>query len=172
MDIEILEVRIGSLMIVPIANVSKRSKLFLVVSPTVLIRNGNIDKGGLKRERLTVNELLGKLREKGYADPKDIDLALIEESGQISVIPKSEARPVQPRDLNLETKRNFVPIPLILDGEIIEHNLKYLKKTKEWLFQKLEDKGIEQAMLASDLGITLIWPDSSIRAMSISFGSA
>lgn len=120
---------------------------FLVVSPTVLIRNGNIDKGGLKRERLTVNELLGKLREKGYADPKDIDIALIEESGQISVIPKSEARPVQPRDLNLETKRNFVPIPLILDGEIIEHNLKYLKKTKEWLFQKLEDKGIEQAML-------------------------
>lgn len=62
------------------------------------------------------------------------------------MIPKSEARPVQPRDLNLETKRNFVPIPLILDGEIIEHNLKYLKKTKEWLFQKLEDKGIEQAM--------------------------
>ena len=57
----------------------------------MLIRNGNIDEGGLKRERLTVNELLGKLREKGYADPKDIDIALIEESGQISVIPKSEA---------------------------------------------------------------------------------
>ncbi|MGN9865879.1 DUF421 domain-containing protein [Bacillus swezeyi] len=122
---------------------------FLVVSPTVLIRNGDIDEKGLKKERLTVNELLGKLREKGYADPSDIDLALIEESGQISVIPKSEARPVQPRDLNIRTERNFIPIPLILDGEIIEHNLKYLKRTKEWLFEKLDEKGVSQAELSS-----------------------
>ncbi|MEK4268422.1 DUF421 domain-containing protein [Bacillus sp. FSL W8-0940] len=122
---------------------------FLVVSPTVLIRNGHIDEKGLKKERLTINELLGKLREKGYADPHDVDLALIEESGQVSVIPKSEARPVQPKDLNLQTARNFVPIPLILDGEIIEHNLKYLQKTKEWLYVKLEEKGIGKAELSS-----------------------
>ncbi|MDA1475834.1 DUF421 domain-containing protein [Bacillus changyiensis] len=122
---------------------------FLVVQPTVLIRNGDIDEKGLKKERLTVNELLGKLREKGYADPYDIDLALIEESGQISVIPKANARPIQPRDLNLQTARNFVPIPLILDGEIIEHNLKYLKLTKQWLFHKLSEKGIQTTAISS-----------------------
>lgn len=109
-------------------SLSNKWRWLLVVSPTVLIRNGDIDERGLRKERLTVNELLGKLREKGYADPADIDLAIIEETGEVSVIPKEEARAVQVRDLNMEAERNFIPIPLILDGEILDHNLKYLQK--------------------------------------------
>jgi uncharacterized membrane protein YcaP (DUF421 family) len=120
---------------------SNKWRWLLVVSPTVLIRNGDIDERGLKKERLTVNELLGKLREKGYADPADIDLAIIEETGEVSVIPTEEARAVQVRDLNMEAERNFIPIPLILDGEILDHNLKYLQKNRSWLYEKLEEKG-------------------------------
>lgn len=67
-------------------SLSNKWRWLLVVSPTVLIRNGDIDERGLRKERLTVNELLGKLREKGYADPADIDLAIIEETGEVSVI--------------------------------------------------------------------------------------
>lgn len=118
-------------------SLSNKWRWLLVVSPTVLIRNGDIDERGLRKERLTVNELLGKLREKGYADPADIDLAIIEETGEVSVIPKEEARAVQVRDLNMEAERNFIPIPLILDGEILDHNLKYLQKNRSWLFEKL-----------------------------------
>lgn len=122
-------------------SLSNKWRWLLVVSPTVLIRNGDIDERGLRKERLTVNELLGKLREKGYADPADIDLAIIEETGEVSVIPKEEARAVQVRDLNMEAERNFIPIPLILDGEILDHNLKYLQKTDPGCLRSLRKKG-------------------------------
>ncbi|KYD04771.1 DUF421 domain-containing protein [Bacillus atrophaeus] len=122
-------------------SLNNKWRWMLVVSPTVLIRNGDIDERGLRKEKLTINELLGKLREKGFADPADIDLAIIEETGVVSVIPKEEARPVQVRDLKIDAERNFIPIPLILDGEILDHNLKYLKKNRSWLFEKLEEKG-------------------------------
>ncbi|QHJ98630.1 DUF421 domain-containing protein [Bacillus subtilis] len=128
-------------------SLSNKWRWLLVVSPTVLIRNGDIDERGLRKERLTVNELLGKLREKGYADPAD--LAIIEETGEVSVIPKEEARAVQVRDLNMEAERNFIPIPLILDGEILDHNLKYLQKNRSWLFEKLEEKGYSPKLLSS-----------------------
>ncbi|PNB65602.1 hypothetical protein C1X64_31555, partial [Pseudomonas sp. GW456-E7] len=130
-------------------SLSNKWRWLLVVSPTVLIRNGDIDERGLRKERLTVNELLGKLREKGYADPADIDLAIIEETGEVSVIPKEEARAVQVRDLHMEAERNFIPIPLILDGEILDHNLKYLQKNRSWLFEKLEKKGYSPKLLSS-----------------------
>ncbi|CAI6263436.1 UPF0702 transmembrane protein YkjA [Bacillus subtilis] len=130
-------------------SLSNKWRWLLVVSPTVLIRNGDIDERGLRKERLTVNELLGKLREKGYADPADIDLAIIEETGEVSVIPKEEARAVQVRDLNMEAERNFIPIPLILDGEILDHNLKYLQKNRSWLFGKLKEKGYSPKLLSS-----------------------
>lgn len=45
------------------------------------------------------------------------------------------------RDLDMEAERNFIPIPLILDGEILDHNLKYLQKNRSWLYEKLEEKG-------------------------------
>ncbi|MGM0948822.1 MAG: DUF421 domain-containing protein [Bacillota bacterium] len=130
-------------------SLSNKWRWMLVVSPTVLIRNGDIDEQGLRKERLTVNELLGKLREKGYADPADIDLAIIEETGEVSVIPKEEARAVQVRDLNMEAERNFIPIPLILDGEILDHNLKYLQKNRSWLFEQLEERGYSPKRLSS-----------------------
>ncbi|MCI4135716.1 DUF421 domain-containing protein [Bacillus vallismortis] len=130
-------------------SLSNKWRWLLVVSPTVLIRNGDIDEQGLRKERLTVNELFGKLREKGYADPADIDLAIIEETGEVSVIPKEEARAVQVRDLNMEAERNFIPIPLILDGEILDHNLKYLQKNRSWLFDQLEEKGYSPKLLSS-----------------------
>jgi uncharacterized membrane protein YcaP (DUF421 family) len=75
----------------------------------------------------------------------------MEETGNISVIPKSEYRPVQPNDLNLQVKREFIPIPLIMDGQIIDHNLKYLQLDRGWLMNELENKGelVENITLAT-----------------------
>ncbi|WP_066065652.1 DUF421 domain-containing protein [Neobacillus soli] len=125
----------------------------LYESPTVLIRNGAIDRRGLKRVRMPVNELLSHLRVKGYTDAQNIAIAIMEESGDISVIPKSEYRPVQPKDLQLNVKKEYLPIPLIMDSQIVYHNLKYLNLDQSWLMSEVKKMGeeVENITLATFL---------------------
>src|SRR3954467_10837218 len=125
----------------------------LYESPTVLTRNGDIDRNGLKKVRMPMNELLSQLRVKGYTDTQNIAIAVMEETGSISVIPKSEYRPVQPNDLKLMVKKEYLPIPLIMDGQILDHNLKYLQLDREWLMNEVEKMGekVKSIMLATFL---------------------
>jgi len=113
----------------------------LYESPTVLIRNGDIDRKGLKKVRMPMNELLSQLRVKGFTDTQNIAIAILEETGNLSVIPKSAYRPVQPNDLNLNVKREYLPIPLIMDGQILNYNLRYLKLDQDWLMNEVEKMG-------------------------------
>ena len=113
----------------------------LYESPTVLIRNGDIDRKGLKKVRMPMNELLSQLRVKGFTDTQNIAIAIMEETGNLSVIPKSAYRPVQPNDLNLNVKREYLPIPLIMDGQILYHNLRYLQLDQDWLMNEVEKMG-------------------------------
>ncbi|MFC4617686.1 DUF421 domain-containing protein [Camelliibacillus cellulosilyticus] len=113
-------------------------------SPRVLIRGGDIDQKALKKERVTVHELLALLRINGYTKAADIEMATIEETGRISFIPKSHVRPVQPKDLGLVPSPTFIPIPVIIEGEIIYHNIKYLGKDMDWLIRQLQAAGVER----------------------------
>ncbi|WP_409288052.1 DUF421 domain-containing protein [Peribacillus sp. SCS-37] len=126
-------------------HLSTHNKLrwILYESPTVLIQNGDIYKTGLKKVRMPMNQLLSQLRVKGYTDIQSIALAVMEETGSISVIPKSEYRPIQPNDLKLPVKKEYVPIPLIMDGQIIYHNLKYLQLDQSWLMKEVDKTGNE-----------------------------
>ncbi|MEB3101419.1 DUF421 domain-containing protein [Ferviditalea candida] len=128
-------------------SIANRFKKILRSSPTVLIRNGDIDEQGLRKSRITVNELLGELRVNGYPNVQDVEMATMEETGKISVILKSDVRPLQPKDLSMAASPTFIPIPLIIDGEIIEQNLQYLNKDKKWLYQQLLAYSIDEGNL-------------------------
>ncbi|WP_338472120.1 DUF421 domain-containing protein [Niallia sp. XMNu-256] len=125
----------------------------LYESPTVLIRNGDIDRNGLKKVRMPMNELLSQLRVKGFTDTRNIAMAIMEETGNLSVIPKSAYRPLQPIDLNLKVNREYLPIPLIMDGQIIHANLKYLQLDQNWLLNEVKKRGgiVKNIMLATFL---------------------
>ena len=90
---------------------------------------------------MPMNELLSQLRVKGFTDTQNIAIAIMEETGNLSVIPKSAYRPVQPNDLNLNVKREYLPIPLIMDGQILNYNLRYLKLDQDWLMNEVEKMG-------------------------------
>ncbi|ETI70257.1 DUF421 domain-containing protein [Neobacillus vireti] len=132
-------------------------------SPTVLIRNGDIDRKGLKKVRMTINELLSQLRVKGYTDSQNIEMAVMEDTGSISVIPMSDYRPIQPNDLNLDVKKEYIPIPLIMDGQILDYNLKYLQLDRRWLLNEVEKAGekVESIMLATFLENRKIFIDNN-----------
>jgi uncharacterized membrane protein YcaP (DUF421 family) len=120
------------------ATLNNKLRWFLIAKPTVLIRNGDIDEKGLRKSRITTGELISTLRQKGYVNTADVELAVLEDMGKVSVIPKSYARPLQPSDIQLHPSPTFIPIPLIMNGQIIYHNLKYLNKDEDWLDMQLK----------------------------------
>lgn len=120
------------------ASTKGKFKKVLTGSPSVLVRNGDIDEKGLRKVRMSVEELLGELRQKGYDNATDLALVVMEETGGLSAIPMSDKRPLQPSDIYKSPSPTFIPIPLIIDGEVIEHNLKYIQKGSDWLTSQLQ----------------------------------
>jgi len=128
-----------------IALKSLRFNAFMDGVPSIIIRNGHIDEKELERNRINLVELLGQLRAKGYPNIADVEIAILETSGEISIIPKSQKRSVTPEDLNLPTEYEGLPIPLIIDGLIQEKNLALTKLDSNWLNMELKNRGISSA---------------------------
>lgn len=127
----------------------------LIESPTVLLRDGDIDESGLKTVKMTTDELLSEIRVKGFTNPKDLAAVIMENSGQISVIPKSHVRPLQPSDMQIKTSQTFIPIPIIMNGEILDHNLKFLDKDRKWLDKQLSKYHHKNINNISDITLAL-----------------
>ncbi len=85
------------------------------------------------------------LRIKGYPKVSDVEFAIIEPDGSLSVVPKSQSRPVTPKDLNIDTQYEGLALPLIIDGEIQDGNLKYANLDRNWLQQELKKVNISNA---------------------------
>ncbi|MGQ9512182.1 DUF421 domain-containing protein [Thermodesulfitimonas sp.] len=92
--------------------------------PTVVIHNGKILERNMRRMRYNVDDLMMQLREKGYFNIADVEFAVAEPNGSLSVLPKADKRPVTPADLGIPTKYEGVPSELVVDGVIIKQNLK------------------------------------------------
>jgi uncharacterized membrane protein YcaP (DUF421 family) len=111
-------------------------------SPAVLVRNGRILDQNLRKLRYNVNDLLGQLRQKDVTDISEVEYAVLECSGVLSVIKKSQARPVTPQDMGLATGYEGLPVPLVIDGQILFANLDKAKLTYQWLEGELAKQGI------------------------------
>lgn len=144
-------------------SLNNKFRWILYENPTVLIRNGDIDKKGLKKVRMPMNELLSHLRVKGFTDTRNIAMAIMEETGNLSVIPKAAYRSVQPNDLNLKVNKEYLPIPLIMNGQIIDANLKYLQLETNWLINEVEKMGeaVKNVMLATLLDNGKLYIDNN-----------
>ncbi len=131
---------LGSLTIAVIAVIigwiSLRKRFYnFDAKPDIIIVNGKVDKAALKRNRMNLPFLLSLLRLQGYAKVSDVEFAIIEPDGNLSVIPTSQSRPVTPNDLKLATQYEGITLPLIIDGEIQYNNLKFAKLDTAWLNQ-------------------------------------
>ncbi len=121
------------------------------MKPSLLIINGKIDKEELKKNNMNLPFLFSQLRLKNYASVSEIEYAIIEPNGQLSVIPKSQERAIKPKDMQIETKYEGLGIPLILDGEIQYNNLKFMNLNVQWLddeVQKVGGNSLEEVFLA------------------------
>jgi uncharacterized membrane protein YcaP (DUF421 family) len=110
---------------------------------TIVIENGQINMLALKRLHLTLNQLEGLLRQQGHDKVSDIQTAVFEAQGNLSVFPKAENTPVTLKDLNIASSNKQLTLPLILDGSIIESNLQHIHKNELWLLSELKKQGIQ-----------------------------
>ncbi len=109
---------------------------------TIVIENGRILGENLKKIRIPVEQLLSELRTQGVFNVADVEFAMFEPSGKISVQKKSQLQPITPKDLKLSTQYAGLPTNLILGGVIKEDALHSVKLSKAWLYHQLSKKNI------------------------------
>lgn len=119
----------------------KHLNRFVIGEPTILIKHGKLIKANLKKSRFSLSELLSSIRSKGYADVTNIQYAILEPNGEISVLPKEESMPVTPKILNCSVEYNGLPIAVVIEGKIQYKNLELIQKDKQWLLNAIKGTG-------------------------------
>ena len=109
--------------------------------PVVIMEKGKISKEQLKKCKIDINDLLQDARESGYFDISQIDYAIMEPSGKISFLPKNKYHPVTPSDMKLKIDNGGIIANLILDGNIMEDNIKTIGHDKKWFLERLKKEG-------------------------------
>jgi uncharacterized membrane protein YcaP (DUF421 family) len=114
-------------------------------SPSIIIENGRIIKETMKSLRLDLDQLNALLRGKDIVDIAEIQYAILETTGEMSIIKKSAFQPLTKSDMNIHLTDPTFPVELIMDGEIIEENLKSQNLTHTWLAEQLKLRNIKSA---------------------------
>ncbi|MGI6037605.1 MAG: DUF421 domain-containing protein [Limnochordia bacterium] len=109
--------------------------------PSILIRNGIIDQTELRRLRYNLNDLLEQMRANGATDISDVEFAILETDGSLSILLKSQKRPVTPADLSIDTDYEGLPLPLVIDGVVNKKNLISAGLSESWLREELAKFG-------------------------------
>lgn len=125
---------------------------FFCGKPILLIDNGRLLQGNLRLTRVTLDELFGKLREKDILDIAQVQYAILETDGNLSVFPYPQFAPASARDAGVQVKENYFPIVVAEDGKLFPENLKKVGKTEGWV---LETLAAHKATLKTTLVLTV-----------------
>ncbi|WP_459479496.1 YetF domain-containing protein [Clostridium saccharoperbutylacetonicum] len=127
--------------------------------PTIIIMNGKIMEDVLRKMKYTAADIMGLLRNKDVFDLSQVDFAIIEPNGQLSVLKKPEYEPLTPKDMNIQKKTTGISTELIYDGILISQNLRQLNKSNQWLMSELRSQGIKDV---SDVFLATLTPSGSL----------
>ena len=123
---------------------STTARRIICGGPSILVENGKIHQLELTKLRYSISDLLEQLRLKNIPNISDVEYAILETSGKLSVIPKSQKRPVNPEDLKIETQYEGLPLTLIIDGELQHKQLQESKISEDWLRKQINQFGFSQ----------------------------
>lgn len=112
--------------------------------PVIVIQNGKIYEDNMRKLRYHEDDLLMQLRDKGVFDPGEVEFAIMEPHGQLSVLKKSQNLPLTSKDLGLSSQYKGIPSEIIRDGKIVEQNLQQNRLSHEWLYNQLSSKKIDK----------------------------
>ncbi|NLI90873.1 MAG: DUF421 domain-containing protein [Peptococcaceae bacterium] len=122
---------------------SEKARAMICGTPTILIDKGHILEDELRKLRYNLSDLLEQLRVKNIPDIADVEYAILETNGQLSVIPKPTKRPANPEDLKIEVPSEKLPYTLIMDGILQHKNFPKANVNQKWLEQELQKANID-----------------------------
>lgn len=123
--------------------ISKSStvKKLLLGRPSVIINKGKLDQKELQRLRMSATELMSELRLKGISSVSDVDYAIVEDNGQLSVFTKKNVSPLTPEDAGIIIRDTGMSHCVVIEGKIYEENLKLTGKSEKWVKAAAENNG-------------------------------
>lgn len=131
-----------SLILSIMSNKFIRTRKYINGKPIILMDNGKLYRENLKKARLDINEFMVICRQQGYFDLTNIQTAIFEYNGRITILPVSSQRPATPNDMDISPKQELLFVELIMDGRIMENNLKHMGLDLTWLNNRLKENGI------------------------------
>jgi len=128
-----------------IALKSQKMRVILDDEPTIVMHGGKLLGNSMKKSRLSLNDLNMMLREQGIFSIKDVDYAVLETNGALSVLKKAGQEPATKKDVNAPVPQpKYIPMEIISEFKIVKKNLKELGLTEEWVYEQLKKQGIGQ----------------------------
>lgn len=131
---------------------SIKLRKLIIGTPTIVIQNGKIYETNLKKLKMDINDLLEQTRIGGFFDIGEIEYAIVEANGKLSIMPKSEYDKVTPNDMKIKVNKKDLVANIIIDTKVIKESLLNMNKTEEWLEKELKIRGYknkEKIMLAT-----------------------
>lgn len=122
-----------------------RVRKFINGTPTIILDNKKFYRSNMKKAKLDLSEFMVMCRQEGYFNLNDIQTAIFEYNGRLTILPVSTKRPVNPTDMNLVPAPEHICTEVIMDGRILEGNLKRMGLDKQWLQKQLECEGYHSA---------------------------
>ena len=120
---------------------SMNIRRFFIGNPTIIIQNGKIIEKNMKDVKIDINDLLEQCRTNGYFDINEIEYAIMEANGKLSIMPKAEYKPLTPKDSGTKVQKQVLLGNVLIDGNLMVDNLEIMGKSEEWLIKELKVKG-------------------------------
>lgn len=139
--IAIITFGVSSFLVSFITMKNMKLRKILIGTPTIVIQKGKLLETNLRKVKIDINDLLEQTRIGGFFELNEIEYAIVEANGKLSIMPKSEYIPLTPKDMNLNIQKKDLVANVIIDKMIIIETLHNMNKTEEWLEQQLKIKG-------------------------------
>lgn len=120
-----------------------KMRKFINGTPTIIMNNGKIYRKNLKKAKIDLSEFMVMCRQEGYFNLADIQAAIFEYNGRLTVLPVSAKRPLNPEDMNLTPQPEYISTEVIMDGRILEDNLKRMGLDAKWLEKQIKEQGFK-----------------------------
>lgn len=128
-----------------IASKQPKMRKFINGTPTIIMDNGKIYRKNLKKAKIDLSEFMVLCRQEGYFNLADIQTAVFEYNGKLTVLPISTKRPLNPEDINLTPQPEYISTEVIMDGRILDGNLKRMGVDSKWLEKRIKEQGFNDA---------------------------
>ena len=122
-----------------------KTRKYINGSPTIIMNNGKLYRSNMKKAKLDLSEFMLICRQMGFFNLNDIQTAIYEYNGKLTILPVSDKRPVNPADMNLTPPAEYICTEIIMDGRILDENLTRLGLDTTWLQKQLDAQGYHSA---------------------------